>query len=536
MKIESFPKTPSAPAPSRSGSQGAASAADSWFEDVLAKAESPAPAHYPSSARAEGCGPKKCEEKEERESDSDESGETEESRKARETRAAEALAAAAQAADSPANIPWTVPVESPATGEAAATDNAAIAATNHKNAALAADFDAAANANPAPVEDATDLPAGEMAPSDNKTATSGELTSGKNGDAGRASALPKAENTAVPANTPSRAKHAAGADRRAEEPSPEKLNLTNTVSTAQESKADGANGAGREIANAAIPAENLQKTGAGARTREAAAPKTTIHSTRPSTVIPTPTVSGGGNAGNPSFELNNKNGDGFNNFENSDSTRPEMFKTAAGAPASEIGSAPILQNSNTTIPADSANIITNIASQTVAAPAPPAPEAASGPAAPPASEMQQTAGRLSASARETADSILKQISVHLRPGATEMRLHLDPAGLGELKIRFVYESGKLKARVRTELESTAELVRARESELRAAMNGAGIQISDLDIGHGKGGGRRQETPAERQESFSITPAASPASVKITEKTTAQNLPAREMLSALDVVI
>lgn len=96
-------------------------------------------------------------------------------------------------------------------------------------------------------------------------------------------------------------------------------------------------------------------------------------------------------------------------------------------------------------------------------------------------------------ARE-ADSVIKQISIHLRPDVTEMKLRLDPAGLGELRIRFIYENGELSARVQATEESTANLLRDHGENLRQSMREAGINITNLDVG--TGGARREKNTSD----------------------------------------
>lgn len=172
-----------------------------------------------------------------------------------------------------------------------------------------------------------------------------------------------------------------------------------------------------------------------------------------------------------------------------------------------------------------------------------APAAGGTPAASVLTQIQQSARWVGDGAQALADSVLKQISIHLRPNSTELRLHLNPAELGELKIRFVYESGKLRARVRTELESTADLVRERSGELRSAMRDAGIEVFDLDVGHGERERASKGNYLEMQESASAARANSFANKtnlnarsNDNEKSGVSNFPSREKTSGLDLFI
>lgn len=119
------------------------------------------------------------------------------------------------------------------------------------------------------------------------------------------------------------------------------------------------------------------------------------------------------------------------------------------------------------------------------------------PAAPPqpvtiTSQLDEAAAR--------AESILKQIRVHLRNGITELQIRLDPPGLGELTVRFAYDAGRVRARVRATDSTTATLVRDNAGDLKLAMRDAGIDITDLDVGADRGANHRNPSLEEMKES------------------------------------
>ena len=95
--------------------------------------------------------------------------------------------------------------------------------------------------------------------------------------------------------------------------------------------------------------------------------------------------------------------------------------------------------------------------------------------------------------------------VHLRPNSTELRLRLDPPGLGELRLRFVYEAGRVRARVRASEPATVELLRSHAGDLGRAMRDAGIDLSDLDVHEDRPRGRAlpvdaaDDAPARRSQ-------------------------------------
>ncbi|HKE02028.1 MAG TPA: flagellar hook-length control protein FliK [Planctomycetota bacterium] len=117
---------------------------------------------------------------------------------------------------------------------------------------------------------------------------------------------------------------------------------------------------------------------------------------------------------------------------------------------------------------------------------PPLPSSSSAPLPPAAAPPARPDPALPAWA--AAESVLRQLRVHLRPGAAEIRLRLDPPGLGELRIRFVYEDRRLRARVEATEPTTAALLREREHDLRAAIKDAGIDVADLDLAADGNGG------------------------------------------------
>ncbi|MFN0206502.1 MAG: flagellar hook-length control protein FliK [Planctomycetota bacterium] len=99
-----------------------------------------------------------------------------------------------------------------------------------------------------------------------------------------------------------------------------------------------------------------------------------------------------------------------------------------------------------------------------------------------------------------AETILKQIRVHLRNGITELQIRLDPPGLGELTIRFAYDAGRVRGRVRATDSATATLVRDHAGDLKLAMREAGIDITDLDVGADRGASHRNPSLEEMKES------------------------------------
>jgi flagellar hook-length control protein FliK len=139
-------------------------------------------------------------------------------------------------------------------------------------------------------------------------------------------------------------------------------------------------------------------------------------------------------------------------------------------------------------------------------------------------------------AASQAESILRQVRMHVRQGMTELQLRLDPPALGELRMRLVFDAGRLRARVRTTEAATADLVKSKSGELKSAMQAAGIDITELDIATSESGGRRRKfTLSDMQELSGRTPGA-PANPAPARAVAGERPPLRSASAGLDLFV
>lgn len=103
------------------------------------------------------------------------------------------------------------------------------------------------------------------------------------------------------------------------------------------------------------------------------------------------------------------------------------------------------------------------------------------------------------------------------PGATRLRLALEPASLGELVIELLMRGSQLQGRVMTGNQAARDLILAHLDELRDALARQGIQVGELQVsvdpsfgegreaapqsGPGKSSGTPEEAPGSRLRSI-----------------------------------
>jgi flagellar hook-length control protein FliK len=89
---------------------------------------------------------------------------------------------------------------------------------------------------------------------------------------------------------------------------------------------------------------------------------------------------------------------------------------------------------------------------------------------------------------QARDSVFKQILMKLTPGGGEMRLRLDPPDLGELDLRLVVDAGnQLTLTIGAERGDVAQLLQRHLDELKHALHGAGLEVTDAEV-HTRGDG------------------------------------------------
>jgi hypothetical protein len=73
------------------------------------------------------------------------------------------------------------------------------------------------------------------------------------------------------------------------------------------------------------------------------------------------------------------------------------------------------------------------------------------------------------------------VRVAIRPGISEARVRLDPAGLGVVSVRLSLEGGTLRGVLTTEKPETGLELERRLPELKAALARDGVVVSHLEV-------------------------------------------------------
>lgn len=83
------------------------------------------------------------------------------------------------------------------------------------------------------------------------------------------------------------------------------------------------------------------------------------------------------------------------------------------------------------------------------------------------------------------DQIVEQVSplIDRGEGTHEVTIDLDPADLGRLRLSVTSEDGVVSIRVLADDPATRRLLQESIEQLRAALEGAGVQTGDLDVDH-----------------------------------------------------
>ncbi|WP_182301525.1 flagellar hook-length control protein FliK [Cohnella cholangitidis] len=76
---------------------------------------------------------------------------------------------------------------------------------------------------------------------------------------------------------------------------------------------------------------------------------------------------------------------------------------------------------------------------------------------------------------------MKQFQLIQGNGTSEAKLTLTPEHLGQVDIRIVMQNGQLTAQFVTENPAARDLLENQMSQLRAALNGQGLQVERLEV-------------------------------------------------------
>ena len=100
---------------------------------------------------------------------------------------------------------------------------------------------------------------------------------------------------------------------------------------------------------------------------------------------------------------------------------------------------------------------------------------------------------------EQAASVLRQFRLHLTPGMRQATIQLQPAALGRIAIRITMRDGEARAEIRAESPTALEALERHVPELRAALEGQGIESTDIELtlGFEQGGSSTPERFEDR---------------------------------------
>jgi flagellar hook-length control protein FliK len=83
------------------------------------------------------------------------------------------------------------------------------------------------------------------------------------------------------------------------------------------------------------------------------------------------------------------------------------------------------------------------------------------------------------------ETVNATVELAARNGLTQVRIALEPAELGEIRIHLTQTSSGLLARVTASTPAAAQALAAGHLELRQSLSDAGVSLARLHIGHGE---------------------------------------------------
>lgn len=97
------------------------------------------------------------------------------------------------------------------------------------------------------------------------------------------------------------------------------------------------------------------------------------------------------------------------------------------------------------------------------------------------------------------EQVVQKAQIQLKPGQTEMRMHLKPEHLGELQMKLVVEDGKVTAQFLTNNNNVKETLENNLMQLKQNLQDQGIKVEKLSVLIG--GGNLQFNQGRKDESF-----------------------------------
>jgi flagellar hook-length control protein FliK len=100
-----------------------------------------------------------------------------------------------------------------------------------------------------------------------------------------------------------------------------------------------------------------------------------------------------------------------------------------------------------------------------------------------------------AASNERAARVLEQVRLFVQPGMRRATLELTPANLGRIDVEISVDRGELAAHLRVDAVDTYEALQRHMPELRASLERAGLDVTQLELSFGA---RGENAPQQRQ--------------------------------------
>lgn len=96
------------------------------------------------------------------------------------------------------------------------------------------------------------------------------------------------------------------------------------------------------------------------------------------------------------------------------------------------------------------------------------------------------------------EHVARTVIERLERGGGEARIHLDPAGLGEVTIHVHTQGDHVRVEVHAERQEAAQLLRDHTQDLSTLLGDRGLNLSDVNVGLGRGNSEQAWGQDERQ--------------------------------------
>lgn len=113
-----------------------------------------------------------------------------------------------------------------------------------------------------------------------------------------------------------------------------------------------------------------------------------------------------------------------------------------------------------------------------------------------------------AASNERAARVLEQVRLFVQPGMRRATLELTPANLGRIDVEISVDRGELAAHLRVDAVDTYEALQRHMPELRASLERAGLDVTQLELSFGaRGENAPQQQQRGEERAFTNSPGA-----------------------------